>query len=113
VVLELGPGAPSDRRDADRLPTLAPLSTGHPGPSQVVAPRRPARRADNRSGWTWHPLGDDGCSSRRSWPAGTRCGALVRRASLRWTAGKLTANPGCLSTPAWPAAMSKRAGHGT
>jgi len=46
--LELGPGAPSDRRDADRLPTCAPLSTGHPGPSQVVAPRRPARRADYR-----------------------------------------------------------------
>jgi len=46
-------------------------------------------RADYRSGWTWHPLGDDGCASRRSWPAGTRCGALVRRASLRWTTGKL------------------------
>jgi len=36
----VGPDTPSDRRGAGRLPAFLPLSTGHPGPSQVVAPRR-------------------------------------------------------------------------
>jgi len=41
-----------------------PLSTGHPGPSQVVAPRRQCESApSNRSGWTWHPPGGTGARS--------------------------------------------------
>jgi hypothetical protein len=77
------------------------LSTGHPGPSQVVAPRRPCERlADIPLRLDLAPARRDGCSSRRSWPAGTRCGAFARRASLRWTFGKLTVVREGVSTPA-------------
>src|SRR3954454_9654869 len=41
-----------------------PLSTGPPGPSQVVSPRRPAsRRLLPAIDWTWHPLGGAGARS--------------------------------------------------
>jgi len=41
-----------------------PLSTGRPGPSQVVSPRRPAsRRLHPEAGWSWHPLAGAGARS--------------------------------------------------
>jgi len=57
--MEVGPGAPSDRRHDDRVPSYRRCLLG------TRAPPRWSHLADlrsspARSGWTWHPLGGTG-----------------------------------------------------
>src|SRR5437762_2799330 len=60
----LGPGRPFGPTRRRQAAVDVPLSTGLPGPSQVVSPRRRGgwrrRPADS---WTWHPLDGTGARS--------------------------------------------------
>src|SRR4051794_28274039 len=95
----LGPGCPSDRPGGDRMPSTCRCLLG------ARAPPRWSHPADLRGGADIpRPAGPgtrptEPVLLRRSWPAGKRCGALVRRASLRWTSGNLVLPAGYLSTP--------------
>src|SRR3954468_21653082 len=78
-----------------------PVSSGPPAPPRVAPPPPACEPAPtSRHRLDLAPARRSRCTLRRSWPAGKRCGALVRRASLRWTSGNLVADAGGLSTPA-------------
>src|SRR4051812_44070262 len=90
--LRTDPAATGCRRRAVVYWAPGPLPGGLTPPACEPAPT-------SRGRLDLAPARRSRCALRRSWPAGTRCGALVRRASLRWTSGNLVAAAGGLSIP--------------
>src|SRR4051794_7903929 len=90
--LRTDPAATGCRRRAVVYWAPGPLPGGLTPPTCEAAPT-------SRGRLDLAPARRSRCTLRRSWPAGTRCGAFVCRASLRWTSGNLVAMPGSVSTP--------------